>query len=191
MNQPLPQPLPAYARHTLQLLGLTLLVIALRRLDDVLLPILFSAVFAFLLVPVTRRLENWKWPRWLAILVSLLLLTAIATGLVWVLTTQLMSFSSEWDHIQERLLTQYDVLRSWMSQQFRITLPNKGALLKQTLAGLRSSGSIIANSAASTTSNVLEVLSLVPIISSASCSTATIFGCFSTASPATPASGRC
>ncbi len=155
--------LPSYARYALQLLGLTLLVVALRRLDGILLPILFSALFAFLLVPVVRRLEGWRWPRWLAILVSILMLMAILTGLVWVLTTQLMSFSSEWDHIQERLLTQYEVLRSSMAQQFNITLPGKGALLAQTLAGLRARGSTIANSAASTTSDVLEVLSVVPI----------------------------
>ncbi|MBC7448356.1 MAG: AI-2E family transporter [Hymenobacteraceae bacterium] len=157
------KPFPAYARHSLQLLGLTLLVIALRRLDGVLLPILFSALFAFLLVPITRRLEGWKWPRWLAILVSILLLAGVLTGIIWVLTAQLMDFTREWDHIQSRLLMQYEVLRSSVAQHFKIKLPNKGALLEQSLAGLRKSGTSIANSAASTTSNVLEVLSLVPI----------------------------
>lgn len=157
------KPFPAYARHALQLLGLTLLIIALRRLDGILLPILFSALFAFLLMPVTRRLENWRWPRWLAILTSILLLAAVLTGIVWALTTQLISFAGEWDHIQERLLTQYDALRASVAQQFKVKLPDKGALLRQSLAGLRERGSTIANSAASTTSDVLEVLSLVPI----------------------------
>ncbi len=154
---------PGYARHALQLLGLTLLVVALRRLDGILLPILFAALFSFLLVPITRRLEGWSWPRWLAILVSILLLAAVLTGIVWALTTQLMGFTSEWDHIQERLLVQYDVLRASVAQNFKISLPNKSALLAQSLASLRKSGSTIANSAASTTSDVLEVLSLVPI----------------------------
>ena len=157
------QPLPAYARHTIQLLGLTLLIIALRRLDDVLLPILFSALFAFLLVPIARRLERWHWPRWLAILVSMLLLLGILTGLVWVLTNQLMDFSGEWDHLQARLLNQYEVLRSSMTQRFKLRLPDKSVLLSQTLASLRERGSLIFNSAASTTSGVLEVISLVPI----------------------------
>ena len=155
--------LPAYARHTLQLLGLTLLVIALRKLDGILLPILFSALFAFLLMPVTRRLEGWRWPRWLAILTSILLLAAVLTGIIWALTNQLMSFSNEWDHIQERLLVQYESLRSSIAQQFKVALPEKGALLKQTLAGLRESGTTIANSTASATSSVLSVLALVPI----------------------------
>lgn len=154
---------PSYIRHTAQLLGLTLLIIALRRLDGILLPILFSALFAFLLVPVTRRLEEWRWPRWLAILVSILLLAGVLTGIVWILTTQLMDFAQEWDHIQSRLLVQYETLRSSVAQQFRLKLPDKRALLSQTLAGLRERGTLIFNSAASTTSDVLEVLSLVPI----------------------------
>ncbi len=147
----------------LKLLALTLLVVALRRLDGVLLPILFSALFAFLLVPITRRLEGWKWPRWLAIMVSILLLAAVLTGIVWVLTSQLVSLSKDWEHIQERLLVQYDTLSSSLAQQFKLQLPDKSALLRQTLAGLRERGTGIANSAASTTSSVLEVLSLVPI----------------------------
>jgi predicted PurR-regulated permease PerM len=155
--------LPSSVVLTLKLLGLTLLIVALKRLDDVLLPILFSALFAFLLVPITRRLERMGWPRWLGILVSILVLAAIMTGLVWIITTQLMDFSNEWEHIQERLMTQYEKLRQSISSNFSYELPDKGALLKQSMAGLKSRGSLIANSAASTTSGILEVLSLVPI----------------------------
>ena len=155
--------LPPFAVFALKLLGLVLLAVSLRKLDDVLLPLLFAALFAFLLVPIVRRLEGWRLPRWLAILVSVLLLAALLTGLVWVLASQLMSFTREWDHIQERLVTQYEVLRSSLAQQFGLQLPDKRVLLHNGLTGLRERGSLIANSAASTTSNVLEVLSLVPI----------------------------
>ncbi len=155
--------IPSSVILAVKLLGLTLLIVALKRLDDVLLPILFSALFAFLLVPITRRLERAGWPRWLGILVSILVLAGIATGLIWILTTQLMDFSNEWEHIQERLMTQYEKLRQSIAGSFNYQLPDKGALLKQSMAGLKERGSLIANSAASTTSGILEVLSLVPI----------------------------
>ncbi len=155
--------LPPFAVFALKLLGLVLLVVSLRKLDDVLLPLLFAALFAFLLVPIVRRLEGWRVPRWLAILLSILLLAGLLTGLIWVVASQLMSFTQEWDHIQERLVTQYEVLRNSLAQQFGLQLPDKRVLLHNGLTGLRERGSLIANSAASTTSSVLEVLSLVPI----------------------------
>lgn len=158
----LPARQPFYVRYTVKLLGLTLLVIALKRLDDVLLPILFAALFAFLLVPITRWLEQ-KLPRWLAILLSILLLAGALTGVVWILTNQLMSFANEWDRIQGKLFQQYEVGRRWLAREFGVTTPTRDALLEQSLASLRSRGTTFFSSAANATSGVVEVLTLVPV----------------------------
>ena len=52
----------------------------LRKLDGVLLPILFAGLLSVLL-PLVLRLEKWKFPRIWAIIVTLLLLTAALTSL--------------------------------------------------------------------------------------------------------------
>ena len=59
--------------YTFLLIGLSLLVFVLHKLDSILLPLFFSALLATLLLPMVLRLERWRWPRVLAILAAVFL----------------------------------------------------------------------------------------------------------------------
>jgi hypothetical protein len=57
--------------YTFLLIGLSLLVFVLHRLDGILLPLFFAALLATLLLPVVTKLESWRWPRALAIVAAI------------------------------------------------------------------------------------------------------------------------
>lgn len=155
--------LPTSVLNTFKLLGLILLVYTLRKLDDVLLPVLYAAVFAFLLVPISRRLEGWRWPRWLATLVSILLLFSILSTIVWLVANQLMDLTSDWGRIKTRLIEQYETFRHWTYARFGMATPNRQALLTSTLESLTERGSTIFGSAANITTTVIENLALIVV----------------------------
>ena len=152
--------LPPYARNTIKLLGLILLIYALRKLDHVLLPVLFAALLSFLLVPIVRQLEKWRWPRWLAALLSILGLVGVLTGVIWIIASQLADLSGDWAIIKQKLILQYDTLRGWLNRRFGIAAPNRQALLASTLDSLREQGSSIFGSAATITTGVIANLAL-------------------------------
>ena len=58
--------------YTFMLIGLSLLVFVLHKLDDLFLPLVYAVLLSLLLMPMVSRLEQWKWPRILAIATSLL-----------------------------------------------------------------------------------------------------------------------
>ena len=103
LNQPrnLPSPTQNHAAaevkqapivyYTFLLIGLSLLVFVLRKLDNVLLPILFAALLAVLLLPLVTRLERWRLPRVWAIIVALLLVIGTLMGLFYLFGSQIMS----------------------------------------------------------------------------------------------------
>lgn len=155
--------LPPSVLNTFKLLGVILLVYTLHKLDDVLLPVLYAAVFAFLLVPISRRLEGWRWPRWLATLLSILLLASILATIVWLVANQLLDLTSDWARIKTRLMQQYEVFRHWAYARFGMATPNRQALLASTLESLTERGSSIFGSAANITTTVIENLALIVV----------------------------
>ena len=57
--------------YTFLLIGLSLLVFVLHKLDDLLLPLIYAILLSLLLMPLVTRLEKWRWPRMLAIATSI------------------------------------------------------------------------------------------------------------------------
>ena len=107
LNQPrnLPSPTQTHAPaevkqtpvvyYTFLLIGLSLFVFVLRKLDSVLLPILFAALLSVLLLPLVTRLERWKMSRIWAIILALLLVIGTLVGLFYLFGSQIMSLREE------------------------------------------------------------------------------------------------
>jgi predicted PurR-regulated permease PerM len=85
--------LPSYAKLVCVLLSLVIIVYGLHVLQGLLIPLVFAILFAVLLFPLAKRLENWKVPRVLAIILCLLLTLGVLTALFWGISAQISSFS--------------------------------------------------------------------------------------------------
>ena len=89
--------LPVYVRVTYFLVFLIALGFLVIYAQDVLKPVVFSVLFAFLLVRPTGWMERHRFPSWLAAMVSVIGLMLITVGLAWFMFTQVASFADNWE----------------------------------------------------------------------------------------------
>jgi predicted PurR-regulated permease PerM len=97
------------------LLFCTLFVIALYYAQGILVPLVTAALLAMLLLPLVRRFERWKLGKFFSILVTLLIVIGIVVLVIYILTTQVVSFSEDLPAIQEKLNQRFSTLQGWVS----------------------------------------------------------------------------
>ena len=149
-------------QYVFLLIGLSLLVFVLHKLDSILLPIVFSALLSILLLPLAGRLEK-SMPRAVAILVTLALLTAALTGLFYLFGSQLGDLREEWPMMKEKIVVYFDQGQQWLSQRFGIKPMSKDELIDSSLSiGKNKAGGVLGGVVGSTL-DVIGVLTLVPI----------------------------
>jgi predicted PurR-regulated permease PerM len=88
---------------TLTIIALYFLFAGLIKAQAFLVPLATAMVLAFLVVPITVKLERLGWHRILATTVSTLLLLLVVVGFVFMLFQQIRNFTEDWEQIQEKL----------------------------------------------------------------------------------------
>ena len=149
--------------YTFLLIGMSLLVFVLHKLDDILLPLFFSALLSVLLLPVVLRLERWRWPRALAILAAVLLLLGGIVGLFVIFGSQIMDLKAELPLIQAKLVTFFDQGQQLLHDRFGMRVMSKDELINSSLSSAKKSAGGFLGSTISTTAGVLSTVTLVPI----------------------------
>jgi len=149
--------------YTFILIGMSLLVYVLHKLDGIILPLAFAALLAVLLLPICRRLELWGLPRALAIVVCLLLVIALLTGLFYVFGTQLMQFRNEIPLFQQKLAQYFDQIQQMLSSRFGFQPISKDQVIDQSLETLKNRAGGWLGTTLDTTTSVLSVVTLIPI----------------------------
>ncbi len=153
----------AVIHYTFLLIGASLLVFVLARLDGILLPLFFAALLAVLLLPLVRRLEKWGWPGIWAIIAALLVMVLAILGLIAVFGSQLLELRSELPLLQKKLLVLFDQGQQWAHQRFGLEVMSKDELIDKSMKSFKKSAGGFLGTTLSTTAGVLSVLTLVPI----------------------------
>jgi predicted PurR-regulated permease PerM len=112
---------PRVILYSYILLFLSLLFIILKTLSFYLIPVTFAGLLAMLMLPVARKLESWRIPKILATVVCLLIILIIISGILFLLTTQIVSFSDQLPTIQQQLNEKFLELQSFISSQTGVT----------------------------------------------------------------------
>lgn len=84
------------------------------------LPLLIAILLATLLNRPTERLKKWGFPKWLAILVSLIVTGVVLFLLFWLITSQIGSIADDWPKIEDKATEKYNMFSSWLQQTFQI-----------------------------------------------------------------------
>ncbi|SFH37368.1 AI-2E family transporter [Pontibacter chinhatensis] len=156
--------LPGYFKYTVILLGLALLIYTLQQFKAVLMPLAFGLLFALLLLPLNRDLENkLRFPRPLAILASITMVILILGLIVWFLSMQLVSLTSELESISKNMQKLITKGQDFVYQNFGIVPPDKSQLIQNTIGGLQELTTTFLGSTISITTGALTILTLVPI----------------------------
>lgn len=155
--------LPKYIKYTFILLGLVLLIWFLQTFKSILVPICFSSLFALLLVPLCERFEKVRVPRPLAILLCLVLVVAFLGGLIWLLSSQLISFIQELGTLSDKVNEYIENIQVFLFENFGIRPTNRRDFISKNLGTLQETGTTILSGTLSLTTGVLSVLTILPI----------------------------
>lgn len=150
-------------QYTFMLIGLSLTVYILHRLDEILLPIAFSAVFTLLLLPICRWLELRRVPRVLAIVLCLLLVLLVFAGIILGFGSQLTQFQDELPKLQVKLVEFFNSAQDWAHDKFGYKPMSIEEVKNSTLNALKKSGTTFLGTTLNTTTDVLSNLAQVLI----------------------------
>src|SRR5690606_13727027 len=116
------------------------LVIALAYiLQGVLVPVLFSLIFAITLYPLCCLLERWRFPRAAASITSVIIATLLISGIVYFIVNQVIVIGKNGEDIAKNFVNIYDSIQAFLEEKFGV---EPGALTNR----LREEGqNIVAN----------------------------------------------
>lgn len=138
-------------------------IFGLYMLQSIVTLLLFSLLIAMLLYPLCRKMERWRLPRVAAIFICLIVLIGVLAGIVWVVSLQMSSFSSDFPKFEQKMIAVVDRAQDMAADYLGLDRNRQNTeIRKLTNDFLRNSGSYVTSFLSSTTS-MLADLSLVPI----------------------------
>jgi predicted PurR-regulated permease PerM len=149
--------------YTFMLIGLSLLVFVLHKLDDLLLPLIYAILLSLLLMPLVTKLEKWRWPRMLAIAAAILLVVLGIAALFTFFGSQIISLRGELPLIQSKLVVLFDQQQQMLSRRFHFQPMSHDEVIDSSLSALQKQSSKYLGSTLNTTLGVLSTVTLVPI----------------------------
>lgn len=123
-----------------------------------------SGIFSFLLLPMCRKLQSWKWPLWAAAASSCLLLVVVFFGVITFLGWQYAHFGKDLPGLQAALLARIDSAQVFLETRFNISQSQQTAWLNKELSSMAESGGAMAMGLFSATGAALATAIVIPIV---------------------------
>ena len=154
---------PFYFRATIQLLLVSLIVAFLILAKNILIPFTIAVVFTFLLLPVSRRLEHWRFPKVMAILISIVLAFTIFVALLYFFYSQVLSFANDWPVLEKTLTAKWVSFQQFISETFHVSKLEQQVWLKTKIQENASTGGVLVLGIFSATTSFMASFALIPI----------------------------
>ncbi|WP_161891212.1 AI-2E family transporter [Pontibacter russatus] len=155
--------LPKYFKVVVLLLGVILLIWLLQLFKSIFVPLAFSMLFSLLLLPLNRDLEKARVPRPLAIIISIILVVTVLGLLIWFLSSQLLSLTSELDTISSNISDLVMRVQGFLYEKFGIQPRNRTDLVRNMITSLQDIATTFLGSTISLTTGFLAAFTVVPI----------------------------
>lgn len=117
-------------KASLLLLFLFLLFTALYFARAFLIPVFLAAFLAMLMLPVARQFEDWKIHRGISVIISIFLLVLVLSGLIFLLTHQMLSFANDLPELKEQILAKLDRVQRSIEHRFGVTSQDQITYIK-------------------------------------------------------------
>ena len=154
---------PLYFQATVKLLLAGLIIAFLILAQNILIPVTIAVFFTFLLMPVSRKLEHWRFPKALAILISIIMAFALVAVLLYFFIDQVMSFVNDWPVLQKTFDAKWESLQQFISETFNISRIEQKAWITTKIKENASSGGVLVLGLFSATTSFLASFALIPI----------------------------
>ncbi len=155
--------LPGIVKSAAVLVTLIAGVYILHALQAILIPLFFSVLVSILLFPVCDRLERWKFPRILAITLSILLFIVVIVALVWLVTIQVGSFAEELPRTAEKAETLLEQLTAMGERYFNVSRSEQVSRAKGYLINALGESRVVLLNTVMATTGTLATATLVPL----------------------------
>ena len=150
--------LPFYAKLVCVLLSLVVIIYGLYELQNLLIPLVFAILFSVLLFPLVQRLENWRVPRIVSILICLLLAVGVLTALFWGISLQISSFAEVIPQFIKRGNAYINSVQTFADQHLNIDKQRQVTEVKKYLNNaLAEAGTILTSTLLATTNIITNV----------------------------------
>lgn len=154
---------PFYFKTTMVLLMLVLIGGIIFLGADILVPFSLSALLAILMMPLTNWLQNHRVPRGIAVLLSVLLAIACIVGVIYFLSSQIVSFFNDVEQIKSGVNAHITHLQQWIQKEYGVSFKEQKQMVDQVSSSLKTSGTGALGSTVSSLTDILLLLSLLPI----------------------------
>jgi predicted PurR-regulated permease PerM len=124
---------PFYIQSTAVLFGLVLLVYVMIQLADILVPLAFAAFLAILLNPLVNRLQRYKVPKVLSIIIAMLVMIIGVATVFYFLSTQIVQFGDSLPMLQKKFESITVELKNWIQATFGVEVTKQEKMLKDAL----------------------------------------------------------
>lgn len=148
---------------TLRLILIGLIITLLIVGRPILLPLSFALLFSFLLLPISSKLEDWKFPRALAIIISLVIAIAVVAGLLYFFYRQILMFVNDWPELSSELSNKIDSVFKWINDKFNFTEYEQKTWLNERLKLAGESAGQFALGVFTATGTFIATAALLPI----------------------------
>jgi predicted PurR-regulated permease PerM len=157
------QNLPNYAKFAFIAIGVSLVIVAMTYARTLLLPLSWAVLFSLLILPLQKKLEKWLRYRILATLGSVIILTIIIGGVIFLLSSQIGNLLKDMPALMKKLNTHLENLRYFIDNYLGIPYQEQpGQLFERITTFLQNSVSSI-GSALSSTVKTIVFLGMLPV----------------------------
>ncbi|RIV27552.1 AI-2E family transporter [Fibrisoma montanum] len=151
--------LPSYAKIACVLISIVIIVYGLYELRDLLIPLVFAILFSVLLFPLAQRLENWRVPRLLAVILCLIITLAAIVGILYAFSLQISNFAEVIPQLIERGSNYIRSLQAYADENLNINRQRQVTEATKYLNQLLSeAGTILTTTLLATTSTLTDIV---------------------------------
>ncbi len=154
-------PQPYIVRLAAILVSITLIVLVLYHIKVVIVPLLFSIIFAVMIFPFCKRFEKWGFSKGVAAFLAVFFFTAVLGVLVYILFVQLSIFTDHIPQITDKLNVIINQLRDFAANKLSMKRLEVGNRIQAEIKQLQNSS--ISAGSLSTLSSLLINVFLVPL----------------------------
>ncbi len=126
-------------------------------------PIVIAIFFTFLLYPISRKLEKYKFPKALAVIVSILFAMVLFSGIIYFFMSQLNSFQEDIPLLSSEALNKGNRILEWVETKTHIAKNIQIEWIQEKIKDAASYGPELMLGLFSTTGTFLAMFALVPL----------------------------
>jgi len=154
---------PFYFQATVKLLLIALIIAFLILAQNILIPFTLAVFFTFLLLPVSRKLEHWHFPKAIAILVSIVLALGLFVALLYFFYSQVLSFVNDWPVLEKALTAKMETVQQFIRETFHVSNQEQQIWISGKIKENASTGGVLIMGIFSATTSFLASFALIPI----------------------------